>query len=94
MKRGKQKFSPILPTPVEEALKNGPRGNGNWPGFDVVYRRIARGCQKMAQNKSTYLSQDHIDAMADLGSGHEERMKARLHWMYMYNYTHPEENDH
>lgn len=35
---------------------------------------------------SNYLSQDHVDSMADLGSGHEERMKHRLHWLRTYGY--------
>lgn len=72
--------------PIEQARKAGLRGNGNWKGFNSVYTRIARGCEKMSQSKRIHLSEDHINSMADLGSGHEERMKWRLHWMYMYKW--------
>jgi len=75
-------FKPPMPdSPVERARRAGPCGNGKWPGIATVYKRIAAGCQKMAEDPSTYLSDDHVQAMADLGSGHEQRMKARQLWM-------------
>jgi hypothetical protein len=73
-------------SPVEQERKSDPCGNGNWPGFESVWDRIQIGCHKMARAKYMYLSQDHVESMADLGSGHEERMKARLHWMYTYGW--------
>lgn len=78
--------SPMPDSPVEQALKAGPRGNGEWSGFSAVFRMIAQGAEAMARREYVYLSQDHVDTMADLGSGHEERMKARLHWLRMYGY--------
>jgi hypothetical protein len=77
---------PMLDSPVEQARKAGPLGDGNWTAFDPVYTQIQPGCHKMAQNRNVHLSQDHVDSMADLASGHKERMKARLHWMYTYNW--------
>lgn len=75
----------INPSPTEVMLKAGPRGNGNWPGFDAVYRKIQYAVHKMAAS-SSYLSEAHIETMADLGSGHEERMKYRLHWLMTYGW--------
>lgn len=71
-------------SPVEAARKAGPRGDGKWPGFGHVYAKIAQGCEKMGQH--SWLSDDHIQSMADLGSGHEERMKYRLHWLRTYGW--------
>jgi hypothetical protein len=73
-------------SPVDEALRAGPRGKGDWPGFPEVYRKIAAGAEAMARKKYVYLSDDHVQTMADLGSGHEERMKSRLWWLREYGY--------
>jgi len=73
-------------SPVEVQRKAGPCGNGDWPGFDAVYCKIAAACERMAVGRNTYLSDDRVDTMADLGSGHEERMKARLHWLRTYGW--------
>ena len=72
--------------PVEQARKAGPQGNGEWPGFDYVYRKITEACEAMAQQRYVYLSNEHIETMADLGSGHEERMKCRLMWLRARDY--------
>jgi hypothetical protein len=40
-----------------------------------VYANIARGCEELAKRKYVYLSDEHENAMAVLGSGHEETMK-------------------
>ena len=72
-------------SPVEKERKAGPCGDGNWPGYSSVWDRLQAACHKMAQGKA-YLSQDHVSTMADLGSGHEERMKWRLHWLYTYGW--------
>ncbi len=73
-------------SPVEQARKAGPCGNGDWAGYSHVYANIAKGAEKMAQNPYRRCSEDHVQAMADLGSGHEERMKARQMWLREYGY--------
>jgi hypothetical protein len=40
----------------------------------------------MARQRYVYLSDDHVQTMADLGSGCEERMKSRLWWLRTYGY--------
>lgn len=77
---------PLHDSPVEVALKAGQRGDASWPGFSEVYRLIALGAQQMTRTECVHLSEDHIQTMADLGSGHEERMKSRLHWLRLYRY--------
>jgi hypothetical protein len=72
-------LQPLGPSPTDIALRSGPRGNGLWPGFSTVYSRISRGAEYLG--RTAHLSDDHIDTMADLGSGHEERMKARVLWL-------------
>jgi len=81
------RFRPVIgDSPVDRFLKAGPRGKGDWPGFSHVYGMIAAGCERMGRS-SAYLSADHEMSMADLGSGHEERMKWRLLWMREYNWV-------
>lgn len=80
-------FGPLpQDSPVEKARKDGPCGDGNWPGFGAVWSKIQEACHKMARTKHVYLSDDHVQTMGDLGSGHEERMKYRLHWLRTYNW--------
>ena len=71
----------VSDSPVDIALRAGPRGKADWPGWDSVYTKIARAAEKMAQTRHVHLSDDHIATMADLGSGHEGRMKERLWWL-------------
>lgn len=66
----------IRDSPVEERRKQLPRGDGNWKGYDVVYANISKACEKMGLSKHMRLSYLHVEAMAVLGSGHEETMKA------------------
>ena len=66
---------PPQDSPVETRRKELPRGNGDWPGYSHVYANIAAGCEKMARTPYVYLSGEHVNAMAVLGSGHEETMK-------------------
>lgn len=73
-----------MDSPVEQIRKAGPTGNGDWPGFDAVYSRIAAVCEKLS--RSQHLSELHEETMAILGSGHEERMKAHLEWLRMYGW--------
>lgn len=77
---------PMPDSPVEIARKAGLQGDGNWPGFEHVYRNIACGAEAMGRTKYIYLSDDHVQTMADLGSGHEERMKYRQMWLREYGY--------
>lgn len=77
-------------SPVMREIRNGPRGNGQWTGYDKVYARLQLVAHKLGAGRRVYQtyyathcerpSQDHIDVMAALGSGHEERMKATLHY--------------
>ena len=74
------------PSPVEAARLAGPCGNANWPGWVEVYRRIYFAAEKMGRDPKVHLSDDHVATMADLGSGHEERMKARQMWLRDYGW--------
>ena len=71
----------IYDSPVDKALKEGPRGDGQWPGFAHVYQNISKACDKMGANYLVRCSDIHVQTMADLGSGHEERMKYRQMWL-------------
>lgn len=68
-------MQPMPDSPAEQIRKQLPRGDGKWPGFEKVYDNIQAACHKMAASKASYLSEEHIEAMAILGSGHEETMK-------------------
>lgn len=70
---------PVLDTPVDSVRKRLPRGNGAWPGFDVVYNRLQRAAHMMATEKYAGCSDEHITLMAIMGCGHEETMKAEMH---------------
>lgn len=62
-------------SPVEARRKELPRGKGDWIGWPQVYSNISRGCEAMARTTYVYLSDEHVNAMAVLGCGHEETMK-------------------
>lgn len=62
-------------SPVEARRKELPRGKGDWPGWAHVCDNLARGCEQMARTEYVYLSDEHVNAMAVLGCGHEETMK-------------------
>lgn len=66
---------PMPESPVVTRLRELPRGDGKWPGYAHVYRNIALACERMAKTRYVYLSEEHINAMAVLGCGHEETMK-------------------
>ena len=76
----------VSDSPVYKAVKEGPRGDGNWPGFDSVWSKISSACFEMAKDRRIRLSDDHIETMGDLGSGHEERMKWRQMWLRTYGW--------
>lgn len=80
-----QVLLPVSPdSPVEQARKSGPCGKGDWPGWDAVYQKISDAATRMGLSSTWRLTDEHIDTMADLGSGHEARMKARLWWLRTY----------
>lgn len=68
----------IQDSPVERRRKELPKGNGDWLGYDVVYDKIQAACHVMARTRYVYLSEEHVNAMAVLGCGHEATMKLEL----------------
>ena len=70
---------PVLDSPVDHIRKQLPRGNGDWPGFDVVYYRLKCAAHKMANEPYMHLGDEHVRLMAIIGCGHEETMKAEMH---------------
>jgi len=64
-----------MESPVEMRRKELPRGDGSWTGYAAVYANIQAGCEKMARTPYVKLSDEHINAMAVLGSGDEHAMK-------------------
>ena len=62
-------------SPVTARRQELPRGNADWAGYAAVYANIAAGCESMARTRYVYLSEEHVNAMAVLGCGHEETMK-------------------
>jgi hypothetical protein len=67
--------SPPQDSPTERRMKELPRGDGNWLGFNKVWSNIQQGCHAMAKVPYVYLSEEHINAMAVLGCGDETTMK-------------------
>ncbi len=72
-------YKTVTPSPTETRRLELPQGNADWPGYAVVYDRLQQAAYNLASNKSTYLSNDHIETMAVLGTGHEETMKYWFH---------------
>ncbi len=66
---------PAQDSPVEQRRKELPRGRGDWPGYSHVYANLAKGCEVIARNPYLRCSEEHINAMAILGSGDEHLMK-------------------
>jgi hypothetical protein len=62
-------------SPVEARRKELPRGQGDWVGFSHVYQNLSAGCNAMGRTDYVRLSDEHVNAMAVLGCGHEETMK-------------------
>lgn len=77
--RRRQGHRPVSDSPVEHVRKQLPRGDGEWPGFDVVYYRLKCAAHKIVDAPGMYLSDEHIRLMAIMGCGHEETMKAEMH---------------
>jgi hypothetical protein len=76
---GRRGTKVIRDSPVEQVRKKLPRGDGQWPGYSTVYQKISAACDRMGRMPYVCLSDEHVDAMAVLGCGHEETMKAMLH---------------
>lgn len=64
--------------PTEKLRKTFPRGSGDWPGSGYVWNKLQEAACYLALNKQTYLSDDHIEIMAVMGTGNEELMKDKL----------------
>lgn len=73
-------------SPVEILRKSLPRGNGQWPGFDHVYRNLAVAAEAMGKNRQTRGGEFHVKTMAVLGSGHEETMKTHQLLLRFYGW--------
>lgn len=73
-----ERYLTAMESPVEQRRKELPRGDGSWPGFASVYKRISDACDVMGKTMYVALSDEHVNAMAVLGSGHEEQMKYEL----------------
>ena len=71
-------------SPVEARRKEMPKGDGDWFGYDRCYDRLKSATEHLARSQHTRLSQDHIDMMAAMGSGHEETMKYYVHIAYQF----------
>ena len=67
--------TPLSDSPVERRRKELPCGNATWPGYSKVYANISTACEHMGQMPYIRLSDEHVNAMAILGCGHEETMK-------------------
>jgi hypothetical protein len=67
--------APMPASPVEVRRKQLLRGNGDWAGYATVYRNIASACEIMGRMPYVRLSDEHVNAMAVLGCGHENTMK-------------------
>lgn len=81
----------VLDSPVDYIRKQLPRGDGEWPGYDVVYRRLQRAAYKMADEPYMRPSDEHVRLMAIMGCGHEETMKAEMHRLMGRGYIDAEE---
>lgn len=64
-------------SPVETLRKELPQGNGDFPGYSRCYAIIRAVCQRLSES-NLHLSDEHVRAMAILGCGHEETMKAEM----------------
>jgi hypothetical protein len=85
-----QPIKPMGPSPVEQRQAELPKGDGDWPGAEHVWRKLQEASHYLAKNKHTYLSADHVECMAAMGSGHEETMKHQLSIAYAYSWATPE----
>ena len=58
---------PVSDSPVDHIRKQLPRGNGDWPGFDVGVLRLKCAAHKMADEP--YMPDEHVRLMAIMGCG-------------------------
>ena len=73
-------------SPVEQLRKTLPQGDGQWAGFDHVYTQLQKAANHLAQGAYTRCSEDHVEVMATMGSGHEETMKGLMHKARVYGW--------
>jgi hypothetical protein len=66
--------------PTEKLRKTLPKGNGDWPGYNYVWNKLQEAAHFLALNKNRYLylSNDHVEIMAVMGTGNEELMKGKM----------------
>ena len=88
-----QPLKPMGLSPVEKRQAELPRGNGNWTGSEHVWKKLQEASHYLAKNKQTYLSDDHIECMAAMGSGHEETMKYQLSIAIAYGWIKTKEEE-
>lgn len=60
---------------IDKILRDLPKGNWDWPGADVVNKRLQEAATYFATGKHTHSCPDHLYTMAILGSGDEETCK-------------------
>ena len=65
-------------SPVDVILKELPKGDCNWPGYDHVKAKLQQACAYFASSKQSHLNDDHVHLMAVLGCGDQETMKFEL----------------
>jgi hypothetical protein len=66
--------------PVEKLRKSLPQKDHDWPGHAYVWNKLQEAAHFLALNKNRYLylSDDHVEIMAVMGTGNEELMKYQL----------------
>lgn len=74
-------------SPVEKRVAELPKGDGQWPGADHVWKKLQEAAHYLARGKHTRLGADHVETMAVLGTGHEETMKYQLSIAYVHGWT-------
>jgi hypothetical protein len=74
-------------SPVEKRRKEMPQGDCSWPGYEHVVLTLQIAASNLARGHYTCLSDDHIDIMAALGTGHEETMKYYVGFARCYKWV-------
>lgn len=63
---------------VEQVRKALPKGSGDWPDYNSVYSQLQKSCDELAKDIYLRCGSIHVEAMAALGSGHEDTMREAL----------------
>jgi hypothetical protein len=77
-KTKKKDMNILQDNPVEKLRKSLPQKDNDWPGHAYVWNKLQEVAHFLASNKHIYLSDDHIEIMAVMGTGNEELMKGKL----------------